>query len=315
MEVKADNKENIFSTQKIEPSIDNKFPSNRILNLKLIIVFSIVGIIILGLLIVMGTYVLNSQKVAVTVGNIPTLTPAAMPPTDIPSPTPTQIPTKFPTAIPTRIPTAAPTAIPLAISLHLLDSKTGNPIPGNGIKITINGEGINKTVDNQAEAYFALSSPGTYQVSSNDPSSGYSADEISCSDNSRCHSNLDAFCGSTVDISQGKIDIYCKYRSNGTSNNNPSGSSQSVNLGSIDPNSGSVGSSITLHGSGFGTSNGFVIFYNSNGQDSGGAPIESWSDTQITARVPGILAPNSTYQVEVENSNKSKSNRTSFAVN
>jgi len=128
----------------------------------------------------------------------------------------TPIPTIIPTTIPTVIPTATPkpTPIPLGISLHILDLKTGNPVPNDGNRINISGEGINKTIENQAEAYFPLTTPGTYEVTSSIPS-GYWPNETYCSDNSKCFASGSGPCDTRVELSQGKIDIFCTYNKGG----------------------------------------------------------------------------------------------------
>ncbi|MDO8583261.1 MAG: IPT/TIG domain-containing protein [bacterium] len=89
--------------------------------------------------------------------------------------------------------------------------------------------------------------------------------------------------------------------------------SHSVNLSSVDPNSGPVEQSIVLHGSGFGGLN-HVWFYKSNGENAGGGQIDSWTDTEIKTYVPFIIPGNANYQIEVESSDGSKSNRIDFAV-
>lgn len=236
----------------------------------------------------------------VVIKNIPYPTYAPISPTKVPIPTIINSNRQNPTAI--------PTSTVLTIRMHMLDVKTGNPIPNVGTKVTINGEGISKTVENQAEVSFSLASPGIYEVIANNPS-GYSASELSCSDNQQCYS-LPVSCGIKVVLAKMSIDTYCKYEK---INQGSQSTTHSVSLNSIDPSSGAVGSSIALHGSGFGTSNGYVVFYNSSGQASGGAPVDSWADTEIKARVPTV-AGNSTYQVGIESSDGSKSNKISFNI-
>ncbi|MBI2028353.1 MAG: IPT/TIG domain-containing protein [Candidatus Levybacteria bacterium] len=286
------------------PQPINEIPSSRN-KLKLILLI-ITLLVIVGL----GTYYLSVKQNKLNQQVTITPTVAQLSPTLIETNTQQKnikISPSVPSIKPSNTPipptsTTAPTAIPLGIYMHLLDNKTGEPISSDGIRITINGEGLNRTVENQAEVYFELSSPGTYEVIPNSPSK-YQPDVVYCNDNSKCFATSSVFCGTKVIITQGKIDVWCKYEY-----------LDDVNLSSIDPNSGSVGSAITLRGSGFGTSKGSVSFYNSNGQASGGAPITSWTDIEIKANVPGILAGNSTYQVEVESYYGFKSNRATFTV-
>lgn len=87
-----------------------------------------------------------------------------------------------------------------------------------------------------------------------------------------------------------------------TTTQNPSQSS--VKLDSISPNPTKSGDTITLKGSGFGSSGQYVIFTNPQGFTSG-AGIISWSDTEIKAYVPPTKGEN---KVQVEGSTGVKSN-------
>lgn len=86
--------------------------------------------------------------------------------------------------------------------------------------------------------------------------------------------------------------------------NNPSIPSQStVKLDSISPNPTKYGDTITLTGSGFGSS-GYVVFTNPWGYTSG-AGVISWSDTEIKAYVPPTKGEN---KVQIEGPGGVKSN-------
>lgn len=76
----------------------------------------------------------------------------------------------------------------------------------------------------------------------------------------------------------------------------------------ISPDSGTVGTQVTIYGSGFGTTQGrgYVRFYRNRY-----APIISWSDTQIECIVPRYALPG---YVSVKNNSNKWSNRVYFNV-
>jgi hypothetical protein len=74
---------------------------------------------------------------------------------------------------------------------------------------------------------------------------------------------------------------------------------------SVDPGTANAGDTVTIHGSGFGASqgNGYVAFSDNNtdwGQPSNAATfvIDSWSDTAITFTVPSPSGPNGVWHVQ-----------------
>ncbi len=78
---------------------------------------------------------------------------------------------------------------------------------------------------------------------------------------------------------------------------------------SIGPTSVKPGGEITIQGESFGNSTGTVNFYKPDNisSASGGSVIYSWSDTQIKANVPGIIAPNQEYGVQIQTADGRKS--------
>lgn len=72
-------------------------------------------------------------------------------------------------------------------------------------------------------------------------------------------------------------------------------------ISSIAPSSMGPGDEIIIDGSGFGSNTGSVNFHQVDSPDSasGGSVITSWSDTQIKGNVPGILAPNTEYGIQI----------------
>jgi hypothetical protein len=272
----------------------------------------VLGLLAVGLLITAGTYVLNSRKSSITAGSIPSPTQVVtIPPTATPSQIIADDQANTSAPISTKAPT--PTLIPLGISLHLLEAETGNPIFSEGIKITLKGEGVDKSAENKAEAYFPLSLPGTYAIEAKNIPWGYLANEGYCSDNQNCRADTSSSgsCATIVKITQGKFDVYCKYKRSGATIRVFSNPDAIIN--SINPSSGSVGTQITLKGSGFLASGGNVFIYDSKGEAAGGSSIDYWSDTEIKFKTSDVVG-DSTYQIAVANSNGKISNKVSFAV-
>jgi hypothetical protein len=87
------------------------------------------------------------------------------------------------------------------------------------------------------------------------------------------------------------------------SNSNNSG----VVLNGIDPSNPAFGTTMTLKGSGFGSSQGvYGVYYNGQPQPYGG--IQSWSDTEIKTSSP-FFVTGAEYQLEVQTADGKKSNR------
>jgi hypothetical protein len=84
-------------------------------------------------------------------------------------------------------------------------------------------------------------------------------------------------------------------------------------IDSISPSTGPAGQEITIKGYNFGSSSDTVVFC-PQGNCSYGAPINSWSDTEIKARVPGGITQSGTYDLYVTNKNGKSSNRVSFTI-
>ena len=94
---------------------------------------------------------------------------------------------------------------------------------------------------------------------------------------------------------------------------NTQSSSNDPHIESITPSEGSWQEVITIKGKNFGTSQGSVSWYNQNNQVSAGSPIESWSDTEIKAKIAGA-ASNYEFQLTISKSDGKQSNRLSFKV-
>jgi len=90
----------------------------------------------------------------------------------------------------------------------------------------------------------------------------------------------------------------------------PSGVS-STQINNITPATGNYGDSVTINGSGFGTSQGSVQVFTTSGQAVGGAPIQSWSDTQIKTTLP-TFGSNTDYLVAVVRSDNTMSNKVTY---
>lgn len=88
--------------------------------------------------------------------------------------------------------------------------------------------------------------------------------------------------------------------------------SLSVKLESITPSSAANNQSITLKGTGFGNSQGNVIFYNSQGMVSGSPAIDSWNDTEIHTKV--YFVKGGQFSLAVRKPNGEESNRVAFVV-
>ncbi len=84
-------------------------------------------------------------------------------------------------------------------------------------------------------------------------------------------------------------------------------------IDSIDPSSGNWQETIIIKGSGFGSNSGSVTWFNQNGQTSAGSPIESWSDTEVKARISGALS-NYDFTISVYTSDGKQSNKYPFKV-
>lgn len=92
-----------------------------------------------------------------------------------------------------------------------------------------------------------------------------------------------------------------------SSSSSSNSNSSSVVLNGIDPSSPAFGNSMTIKGSGFGSSQGvYNVYYNGQIEPYGG--IQSWSDTEIKTTSP-FFASNADYQLEVQTSDGRKSNR------
>ncbi len=89
---------------------------------------------------------------------------------------------------------------------------------------------------------------------------------------------------------------------------NPTNTGNSgVVLNSVDPSKPSFGTTMTLKGSGFGSTQGvYGVYYNGQAQPYGG--IQSWSDTEIKTSSP-FFVTGAEYQVEVQTADGRKSNR------
>ena len=85
------------------------------------------------------------------------------------------------------------------------------------------------------------------------------------------------------------------------------------NINNFSPTSGHSGQQITIYGNNFGPETGGVNFCTSSGC-SYGAPIDSWSDTEIKAKVPGIIAATGSYDFYVHTKSGKDSNKKTFTV-
>ena len=81
----------------------------------------------------------------------------------------------------------------------------------------------------------------------------------------------------------------------------------------VEPSSANFMAEFTVYGTNFGSSAGSVSFRASNQSfSSGGAPIVSWTDTEIVARVPAVAK--GSYRIQVIRSDGQKSAEEKFSV-
>lgn len=81
----------------------------------------------------------------------------------------------------------------------------------------------------------------------------------------------------------------------------------------VDPSSGNYMQEFTIYGTNFGGGTGSVNFrLNNQSFSSGSAPIISWSNSEIKARVPAIAK--GSYRIQVVNADGHKSNEKKFSV-
>ena len=89
--------------------------------------------------------------------------------------------------------------------------------------------------------------------------------------------------------------------------------STAVEIDDVDPSSANFMQEFTLTGFNFGSTTGSVNFRASNqSYPSGGAPIVSWSDTEVKAIVPAVKK--GSYRIQLITSNNKKSNEVKFTV-
>jgi hypothetical protein len=89
--------------------------------------------------------------------------------------------------------------------------------------------------------------------------------------------------------------------------------STAVQIEDVDPSSANFMEEFTLYGVNFGANPGSVSFrYYSQNFSSGGAPIVSWSPTEITAKVPAVKK--GSYRIQVVTQEGKKSNEVRFSV-
>lgn len=87
-------------------------------------------------------------------------------------------------------------------------------------------------------------------------------------------------------------------------------------IDSLSPSSGHSGQDFTIKGVLLGADTGEVIFctVSQSANCSYGAPINSWIDTEIKARVPGILTQIGAHQIYVKAKNGKESNKLTFTL-
>lgn len=86
-----------------------------------------------------------------------------------------------------------------------------------------------------------------------------------------------------------------------------------VEIDDVDPSSANFMQEFTLTGFNFGTSTGSVSFrYYNQGYSSGGAPIVSWTDNEVKAKVPAVKK--GSYRIQVITSDRKKSSEVKFTV-
>lgn len=89
--------------------------------------------------------------------------------------------------------------------------------------------------------------------------------------------------------------------------------STAVEIDDVDPTSANFMEEFTVTGFNFGSNPGGVSFrYYNQGFPSEGAPIISWSNTEIKAKVPGVKK--GSYRIRVTTSDNKKSNEIRFTV-
>lgn len=86
----------------------------------------------------------------------------------------------------------------------------------------------------------------------------------------------------------------------------------SITLSELSPSSGNFMQTFILKGNNFGNG-GSVAFINPQGQVSAGAVVDTWSNTEIKAKVPAVRG-GTDFQIEVSSGGKT-SNRMTFRVN
>lgn len=89
-------------------------------------------------------------------------------------------------------------------------------------------------------------------------------------------------------------------------------SQSSIKLNSVSPNPAVNNQQIILNGQSFGSGQGHVLFYNSNGTNMGGPAISSWNDTTIVTTVAFVKGGQ--FYLEVETASGQKSNKIPFTV-
>lgn len=86
----------------------------------------------------------------------------------------------------------------------------------------------------------------------------------------------------------------------------------SIKLNSVSPNPAVNNQRIILNGQSFGSGQGRVLFYNSDGTNMGGPTISSWNDTTIVTTVAFVKGGQ--FYLEVETDSGQKSNKILFIV-
>lgn len=89
--------------------------------------------------------------------------------------------------------------------------------------------------------------------------------------------------------------------------------SPSPTINSVSPSSAKYSDTITIRGSLLGFSTGQVVIESSTSGGCCGGPIESWSDSEIRAKVPA-LAKGDQYKVKVITSSGKVTNQLSFTI-
>ena len=93
----------------------------------------------------------------------------------------------------------------------------------------------------------------------------------------------------------------------------PSSAPAQLEIEDVDPSSANFMEEFVIYGGGFGSAPGSVSFrYYRNSYISGGAPIVSWEDDQIVAKVPALAK--GSYRIQVMTADNKKSNEIRFSV-